>query len=98
MNCQIEKRSTVIVKQIVIPIPGFLFIIYVQHWYVVDCCHSELLNVENRERQWNQAIIRMCIILIYYSPHMHSILWNGIMNKNEIESSKIENKRLTSSN
>lgn len=73
MNCQIEKRSTVIVKQIVIPIPGFLFIIYVQHWYVVDCCHSELLNVENRERQWNQAIIRMCmffnILLITYAFH-----------------------------
>lgn len=51
MNCQIGKRSTVIVKQIVIPIPGFLFIIYVQHLYVVDYCHSELLNVENRERQ-----------------------------------------------
>lgn len=73
MNCQIGKRSTVIVKQIVIPIPGFLFIIYVQHWCVVDYCHSELLNVENRERQWNQAIIWMCmfnILLITYALHI----------------------------
>lgn len=37
-DCQIANRSTMIVKQTVTSISGFLFIIYVQYWYAVGYC------------------------------------------------------------
>lgn len=88
MSCQIVKRSTVIVKQTVIPISGFLFIIYVQYWCTVDNHYSELLNFINSERQTKLWYSCACC-LIHNSSYMHSILGNGTKNKKREEISKI---------
>ena len=76
------------INQTTLPISGFLFIMY-NMGSLLAHCHSELLNAVNGERQWNQTMIQLWLLLSNNSAYMPPILLDEI-NKKEEQSCKTE--------
>lgn len=83
------------INQTTLPISGFLFIMY-NIGILLAHCHSELLNAVNGERQWNQTMIQLWLLLSNNSAYMPPILLDEI-NKKEEQSCKTEHTKLASS-